>query len=139
MNRYVARGLKVLAIAAALVLAAVAAGWGYEKVFISSDAWYAQVDNEKLTTADENNNGFDYHYDLPAVSAEGATETLGVDTSRELREGAYLRLETLALRGVSSWEEVAWDEIPAAAQEKLVPPESQDATEAIAGEASHAS
>ena len=139
MNRYVARGLKVLAIAAALVLAAVAAGWGYEKVFISSDAWYAQVDNEKLTTADENNNGFDYHYDLPAVSSEGATETLGFDTSRELREGAYLRLETLALRGVSSWEEVAWDEIPAAAQEKLVPPESQDATDAIAEKASHAS
>ena len=139
MNRYVARSLKVLAIVAVIVVAAVAAGWGYEKVFVSSDAWYAQVDNEKLTTAGENNNGFDYHYDLPAVSAEGATETLGFDTSRELREGAYLRLETLALRGVSSWEEVAWDEIPTAAQEKLVPPEGQDATEAIAGEASHAS
>lgn len=139
MNQYVARGLKVLAIAVVIVAAAVAAKWGYEKVFVSPDAWYAQVDSEKLTTADENNNEFDYHYDLPAVSAEGATETLGFDTSRELREGAYLRLETLALRGVSSWEEVTWDEIPAAAQEKLASPEAFAATEAIVGEAPHAS
>lgn len=139
MNRYVVRGLKVLAIATAIVLAAMAARWGYEKAFTSPDVWYVQVDNEKLTAADENNNGFDCHYELPAVNAEGVTETLGFDTSRELREGAYLRLETLALRGVSSWEEVAWDEIPTAAQEKLVPPEGQDAPEAMSGEVSHAS
>lgn len=139
MNRYVARGLKVLIIAAAIVLAAVAAKWGYEKAFISPDTWYVQVDNEKLTAAGENNNGFDYHYDLPAVSAEGASEALEFDTSRELREGAYLRLETLALRGVTAWEEVAWDEIPAAAQEKLTPPEASAAPEAIAEEVPHAS
>ena len=113
------RGLKVLAVVAVIALAAVAVRWGYEKVFVIADVWYVQVDNGKLTVADENNNGFDYHYELPAVSATGATETLGFDTSRELREGAYLRLETLALRGVSSWEEVTWDEIPAAAQDVL--------------------
>ena len=113
------RGLKVLAVVAVIALAAVAVRWGYEKVFVTADVWYVQVDNGKLTVADENNNGFDYHYELPAVSATGATETLGFDTSRELREGAYLCLETLALRGVSSWEEVTWDEIPIAAQDVL--------------------
>lgn len=139
MNRYVARSLKVLIIVAAIVLAVVAAKWGYEKAFISPDTWYARVDNEKLAAADENNNGFDYHYELPAVSATGTSEVLEFDTSRELREGAYLRLETLTLRGVTSWEEVAWDEIPAAAQEKLTPPKASAATEAIAEGVPHAS
>ena len=47
------------------------------------------------------------------------TGTLGFDTSRELREGAYLKLETLALRGVVSWEEVQQKDIPAAAWDVL--------------------
>ena len=45
------------------------------------------------------------------------------DTSRVLRDGAYLRLEIAAFRGVISWEEVAWAELPAAVQSKLKTPE----------------
>ena len=92
-------------------------------MFVSSTEYYAQVDNTRISPAGENSNGFDYHYGLPAVDASGGEETLGFDTSRELREGAYLKLETLALRGVVRWEEVAWDDIPAAAQERLTPPD----------------
>lgn len=113
-------------VAALAVVALVGAGawFGYHAVFTDPVAHYAQVDADRLTQADENNNDFAYHYDLPAVDADGKTGTLGFDTSRELRDGAYLKLETLALRGVVRWEEVAWDEIPAAAQAELPAPEN---------------
>ena len=91
----------------ALVVLGVLAGalwWGYDRVFMSPEVWYAQVDASCLTKANENNNDFPYHYDLLAA---------------KLRDGAYLRLETLMLRGVISWEEVSWEEIPAGAQEHL--------------------
>ena len=113
-------GLQNAVIALAVIgVAAGAAWWGYGQVFGSGDVWYAQVDGERLSAAGENNNGFDYHYDLPAVSETGETQTVGFDTSRELRDGAYLKLEMLALRGVVRWEEVTWDNIPAAAQAHL--------------------
>ena len=113
------RALKMVGVVVAIVLAGVAAWWGYNQVFTSPSTWYVQVDNTKLSPADENNNDFDYHYDLPAVSETGETQTVGFDTSRELRDGAYLKLEMLALRGVVRWEEVTWDNIPAAAQAHL--------------------
>ena len=118
---------KIVGMVAALaVVALVGAGawFGYRAVFTEPEAWYAQVDADRLTPAGDNNNDFDYRYDLPAANANGEEQELGFDTSRELRDGAYLKLETLALRGVVQWEEVAWDEIPAAAQAKLPEPES---------------
>lgn len=116
------RAVKVLVVLALIGIAAVGAWWGYNQMFGAGEAWYVQVDNARLTQAGENNNDFPYHYDLPAVDAGGEERVLGFDTSRELREGAYLHLTTLALRGVVRWEEVAWEEIPAPAQEKLASP-----------------
>ena len=117
------RALGIVLTCVLICAAAVGAWWGYQQVFVSSTEYYAQVDNTRLSSAGENSNGFDYHYDLPAVDASGGEETLGFDTSRELREDAYLKLETLALRGVVRWEEVAWDDIPADAQSHLTPPD----------------
>ena len=37
--------------------------------------------------------------------------------------GACLRLEIAAFRGVISWEEVAWEDLPAAVQSNLNAPE----------------
>lgn len=116
---------RAFGVAMAVVLIAVAVYFlsvGYDRVFVSPDTYYAQVDNTHLSKAEDSTNEFDYHYELPAVSEDGNTTKLGFDTSRELREGAYLKLETLALRGVVRWEEVAWDEIPAAAQAELDAP-----------------
>lgn len=115
MKRLIATVLVVMA----LVLAGIGLKWGYDQVFVNADTWYAQVDSSHMSAADENGNDFDVHYELPAVDAGGDVRTLGFDTSRELREGAYLKLETLALRGVVSWEEVQQKDIPAAAWDVL--------------------
>ena len=108
-----------LAVAGAILFAVVAL---YRGVFTDPEVWYVQVDNTCVTEAADNANDFPYHYELSAADARGATRVIGFDTARELRGGAYLRLEVLALRGVRSWEEVAWDEIPAAAQEEFMAP-----------------
>lgn len=123
------------AVAALAVVALIGAGawFGYHAVFTDPVAYYAQVDADCLTQAGENNNDFAYHYDLPAASADGKTETLGFDTSRELRDGAYLKLDTLVLRGVVHWEEVSWEDIPAPAQAKLPAPAPESAEPALAG------
>ena len=117
------RVLGIIAVVVVIGVLAAGAHALYRAAFVDTEAWYAQVDNARLSQAGENNNDFAYHYDLPAVDEGGSEREIGFDTSRELREGAYLKLETLALRGVVRWEEVAWDKIPSAAQEKLAPPE----------------
>ncbi len=116
------RAFGIVAAVLLIAAAAYALRLGYDRIFVSTETYYAQVDNTCVSEAGENANGFDYHYELPAVSESGDTTKLGFDTSRELREDAYLKLDTLALRGVVRWEEVAWDEIPAAAQEGLDAP-----------------
>lgn len=115
MKRLIATVLVVMA----LVLAGIGLKWGYDQVFVNADTWYAQVDSSHISAADENGNGFDVHYELPAADANGDVQTLGFDTSRELREGAYLKLETLALRGVVGWEEVQQQDVPATALDAL--------------------
>lgn len=39
-------------------------------------------------------------------------KSLSFKTSRELREGAYLKLEVMPVRGVIGWEEVQYDGLP---------------------------
>ena len=109
------------------LLGALAAGGTvlYRAAFVDAATWYTQVDNTRLTVAEDNANDFDHHYDLVGWNAEGASEDLSFDTSRELREDAYLKVETLFLRGVVSWEEVAWEDVPAAAQGELEAPAAE--------------
>lgn len=59
-----------------------------------------------------------YEYKLDSYDEKGKKRTLKFETSRELKEDAYLMLEVRST-GVHKWEEVQFDELPAAAQEKL--------------------
>lgn len=120
------RMLKAVLVLAVLCAAAMLCWWGYRQVFVAGTDWYARVDAGRLSEAGENGNGFDYHYELPAARADGRVGTLGFDTSRELRDGAYLRLTTLALRGVVRWEEVAWGDVPVRARPALEAPDTPD-------------
>ncbi len=113
------RIIRVILVIVAIGACGAGAWWGFNQVFTDSVEWYVQVDADRVSKAEDNANGFDWHYDLPAANAEGDVEQLGFDTSRELRDGAYLKVETLALRGVVSWEEVAPEDVPAAALDVL--------------------
>lgn len=66
---------------------------------VGSTYYYTQIDNSKIEQVE---------------SKKGKDITFG--TSRELKEGAYIRLTVTPIRGVVEWEEVQYDELPADVQ-----------------------
>lgn len=99
-------------------------GWNF-------GTYYVQVDNDKCEpTSEETRQRFGeemaFEYRLEGTRGDGSTANLSFLTSRELRDGAYLKCDVWPLLGVRSWEEVAWDAIPEPAQESL--PEALPAT-----------
>ena len=45
--------------------------------------------------------------------------------SKELKEGAFIRLTVMPIRGVIEWKEVQYDELPAAVQGNYAAPASE--------------
>lgn len=84
--------------------------------------YYSQIDNRKIEEGDPREGvidlqgGMAYYYTLPAYSKSGKEKEITFGTSRELREGAYIRLTVLPIRGVLEWCEVQYEELPAAVQ-----------------------
>lgn len=90
-----------------------------------SSYYYTQIDNSKLTQAPprgvvdlSGNGGMDYSYTLPSYDEGGDEADVTFGVSRELREGAFLRLTVQPGRGVLNWSEVQYDELPPAVQER---------------------
>lgn len=83
-----------------------------------ANTYFTCVDNtkvEKQTSSGgviDPTGGMPYRYTLDAYDEKGAKTEIGFGTSRVLREGAYLKLTTAPLRGVTAWEEVTWEDLP---------------------------
>ena len=83
----------------------------YDKFF------YTKVDNSSVEELNGNSD-MKFLYELKSYDANGKKRTLKFKTSKQLRENAYLKLEVKSM-GVHKWEEVQFDELPQAVQEKL--------------------
>ena len=83
----------------------------YDKIY------YTKVDNSQITEL-SGSSDMKYEYDLSSYDESGKKRNLKFKTSRELKENAYLLLEVRPA-GVYKWEEVQYDELPQAVQEKL--------------------
>lgn len=77
----------------------------------TENVYYAQVDNERVVERVPRH-GMYYTYELPAFDQAGEARTLSFETSRILRDGAYLKITVAPIRGVTAWEEVDFDAIP---------------------------
>lgn len=53
-----------------------------------------------------------YEYQLDSYDEQGNKKNISFGTNRLLKENAFLKLEVVPLRGVISWEEVQYDELP---------------------------
>lgn len=99
-------------------------------LFMGADSqyYYAQIDNSKMSSNSSNggvidfSGGLDYSYTLPAYNDEGEEKDITFNTSRELKEGAFIRLEVVPIRGVVSWAEVQYDEMPSDVQNNYAAP-----------------
>ena len=87
-----------------------------------STEYYAQIDNTKVEQVDTKGGvisfkgNLPYSYTLTAYDEKGAEKEITFGTSRELKEGAFICLTVMPVRGVLDWSEVQYDELPPAVQ-----------------------
>ncbi|MDE6365418.1 MAG: YxeA family protein [Lachnospiraceae bacterium] len=90
-----------------------------------STYYYGQIDNGKLEQTGSKggvinfsgNGNMDYSYTLFCYNEDGKGKDITFGTSRELKEGAFIRLTVMPVRGVLEWSEVQYEELPAAVQD----------------------
>lgn len=100
----------IVALIILIIGAAIWFGWGG-----TGAEWYSQIDNtcvKQVTSSDD----MIYEYTLTCYDAEGHSRDISFKTSRILTEDAFILLETMPLRGVVSWAEVFWPDLPEAVQ-----------------------
>lgn len=114
----------------AAVIALVIGFLGFSSWFLlgkDSGYYYVQIDNSKIEEGDSRDGvvdlrgGMDYYYTLPAYDENGRERSITFGASRQLREGAYLRLTVKPIRGVTEWNEVEYKEMPQAVQGRFSP------------------
>ena len=96
-----------------------------------STEYYAQIDNSKVEQVDVKGGvislkgNLPYSYTLTAYDEKGGEKEITFGTSRELKEGAFIRLTVMPVRGVLDWSEVQYDELPAAVQAHYTAPANE--------------
>lgn len=89
-----------------------------------STYYYSQIDNSKVEQVESKggvinfSGSMDYSYTLFSYNENGMGKDITFGTSKELKEGAFIRLTVMPVRGVLEWKEVQYDELPAAVQGK---------------------
>ena len=97
-----------------------------------SAEYYAQIDNTRVEQVDSNGGvmsfkgSLPYSYTLLSYDENGSEKEITFGTSRELREGAFIRLTIMPVRGVLDWSEVQYDELPAAVQNHYSAPSDDE-------------
>ena len=85
-------------------------------LFYQESTYYTRIDNTKVEQLDSGD--MRYEYTLDAYNEKGNSKEVTFKTSRELKDDAYLKLDVMLTRGVKSWEEVQFSELPDKVQEK---------------------
>ena len=101
---------KLPIIIAVIIVVALIVG-AYYFLVVHKDLYYTQIDNTKIQEESESDD-MKYQYTLTAYNKNGKEKEVQFKTSRELREGAYLELDVMQMRGVINWREVQADELP---------------------------
>ena len=97
-----------------------------------SGEYYSQIDNTKVEQVDSNGGvinfkgNLPYSYTLLSYDENGSKKEITFGTSRELREGAFIRLTVMPIRGVLDWSEVQYDELPTAVQNHYAAPSDDE-------------
>ena len=101
---------KISMIIVAIIVIALIIG-AYYFLVVHKDQYYTQIDNTKIQEVSSTDD-MRYEYILTAYNKNGKEKEVKFKTSRELREGAYLELDLMQMRGVVNWREVQENELP---------------------------
>ena len=97
-----------------------------------SAEYYSQIDNSKIEQVDSKGGvinlkgSLPYAYTLLCYDENGSEKEITFGTSRELRDGAFIRLTVMPIRGVLDWSEVQYNELPTAVQNHYAAPSDDD-------------
>ncbi len=86
--------------------------------------YYTQIDNSKMEEVHSRGGvvdfkgGLPYSYTLLAYDEKGKEKEVTFGSSKQLREGAFLRLAVMPVRGVLEWAEVSYEELPPMVQKR---------------------
>ena len=100
---------KLPIIIAVIIVIALMVG-AYYFLVVHKDQYYTQIDNTKIQEV-SGTDDMKYEYTLTAYNKNGKEKEVQFKTSRELREGAYLELDVMQMRGVVNWKEVQIDDL----------------------------
>lgn len=89
-----------------------------------STIYYTQIDNNRVS--EQTNEGgvvsmsghMPYLYTLYSYTENGDGKEITLGAERKLREGAFLRMTVMPVRGVLDWEEAQYDELPKPVQQQ---------------------
>ena len=104
--------LLILGVAAALLMLGIAAlAYLFQYTGNNAVSYYGRIDND-LVEEITPHGGMNYRYHMPVYLEDGSREDLDLDTSRILKDEAYICIEVAPLRGVISWAELQYEELP---------------------------
>lgn len=98
----------------------------------SSTEYYAQIDNSKVEQVETKGGvisfkgNLPYSYTLLCYDENGSEKEVTFGTSRELKEGAFIRLTVMPVRGVLDWSEAQYNELPTAVQNHYAAPSGDE-------------
>lgn len=107
----------IVVMAAVMLSVALFAFASQTSLFLAGD-YYVRIDNAHISENEPADGIFSlksrepYVYELRAVNEAGDETKLEFGVSRELRQGAFLKLSLQPVRGVVSWSEVPEEELP---------------------------
>ncbi len=113
MQQRQTKGLLLVLGAAILVLLGffLLLGIFYQFTTDNTQNYFVQIDNTQVSEITPHG-GMNYRYTLRAFDVAGAEKEIDFDTSRILKEGAFVCLEVAPVRGIISWSEVDYSELP---------------------------
>ncbi|MDM5157062.1 YxeA family protein [Bacillus sp. DX1.1] len=89
---------------------------------MGKDEYYVQITvdgKEEKGKADNGTPYTNYEYKLAGFDEDGKEKTMEFNANKNLRKEAFLRVFHSDKKGVTAWEEVKKEDIPAKAKEKL--------------------
>lgn len=90
----------------------------------NSSLYYTQIDNSKMEQINTDGGVINfkgsqpYSYTLTCYNANGKKKKIQFTADKELREDAFICLNFKSVRGVISWNEVQYNELPQSVQKK---------------------
>ena len=117
-------------LAAVIVLLIAVVAFTVPSLFDGSKAtiYYTQIDNSKIDENDSKGGvvnfkgNLPYSYTLTSYDEKGKEKEITFGTSKELQDGVFISQEVVPVRGVTSWDEVQYEELPEAVRSKYAAP-----------------